>query len=318
MASAASVWARVRNLPPRRTALLSLIAGLGLLAVGPPVLEWRLISAYAAIPVISAPAERTISVQRVGFPPLRDLRSLVAGDDGTLFVIDGANGRVLRLSGNIFDPPVVVAQDGSPLRAGALTLGANGSIFALDSVAGTISQVAPSGEVLSTRSRPVLGASSIAVDAAENVFVGDPRGGMIHKFLADGTADLRWGDRRGAASAARVGALTFVGDTLYAATDSEVLRLDSQGRITARRRPPGAPLSLAALSGDLVAVSDARSDRIWMLDRELKVAGRLAERSVPIAAREVPRALSTAGSQLYIAYANRIVVRRVALRRAAP
>jgi hypothetical protein len=307
----------------RRFCLQLLLALLIVASLWPAIAGWRLIQAYSAIPTVPATVEREVVFSKPNAPPMSYGQGVVVNETGAIFVADRGGRRLLGFLDGTSASGVVLAPRPGEAELEAphgLALGPDGRLYLLDAPTGVVGVYDQAGTLLYTSKLASPGAQAIAVDRQAAIYVGDTNPGVIRKFLPTGVPDLGWGDpfSGGSVAAERVVGLVSVDEQLYAATAKGILRLDVGGRVLSSQPLVGNPGMLAAAPDGTLFMSDIardepgsewRTHRVWRLDRDGVILGRIVGTNRNEAIFEQPQgAAVTSSGHIYIVNDNRITV----------
>lgn len=276
---------------------------------------WRLIAAYAAIPLHEVDLVRELSADgRLG-PGIQGGVGVALDEDGAVFVADPNTQRVFAFDDGTSESARIVLS-GAPATPWDVAIGPRGNLLVVDRVTGTLVVATREGQT-ETSFRVAMGQPvAIAVDRHGSIFVADPGAERIRKFLADGEVDRAWGDSAdpGTVRLPTVHGLACVGDELIAASGLDggtLVRYDAGGSVLGRKPVIGNVGHLTATPTGALFMSDISADRVWILDREGATIGRVVGPNGDEALFRQPRDLAaTDDGHLFVLNITRLSVYR--------
>lgn len=292
----------------------ALILGLVCLAVAPAVPAVVLARDYASIPTIPLTLVRTNRAQSSGIQPLVNPQGIAVSAAGDLFVADAELGRLVRFSAESVRPARDVATKAPPvsfIRPWAVATGLNNQVYVLDHETGRLHYFNADGSLQRTVPVASRGARALAVDDDGSIYVGDTNVGLIRKLDPDGRPVTGWGSgpEPGAVRLDAVIGLAARDGELFAAAIHErtLFRFDRQGVPTRGPLLRSFPGELVLMADGRLLMSDEQSNRVWVLDRDGGILGRLVGASGEEQLFFQPRGLAaTADGCVYIAMNNRV------------
>jgi hypothetical protein len=315
----ARVWApSPRRWRAPRVALWSLLIVLLVASIAPAALGWRLIAAYADLPPVVATVERNVELLQPNTRPISGAQGIAVAADGAIFVADENPRRLLAFPNGDSASGAIIGSVAGPEQLQdpfAVALGPSGTVHLLDRATGMVALFDRSGAFQRADKLAGPGARAIAIDDAGDIFIGDTGAHVVRKYRADGQPDLAWGD--GATPGAVrlgeiVGLATLAGD-VYAAVPGAIVRLDASGRIVRREPLLGNAGALAAAPSGRLYMSDLATNRVWVLGRDGRSAGRVVGAGGDERLFSQPRGLAATGDgRLYVVNNTRVTVYQLA------
>lgn len=266
--------ARAGSSPDRPVLAMVALALTGIVAFVPSLLSWTVAWRFHTIPRL--PAVRSVSFERpsTGPPLLVGAESAAAAPDGTLVVADWARRAVLTVRAN--GTPVWQQPRGRFLPQ----FSSNGFLHLLDIDTGYLSRFTASGELdRRTAVAPPGAATALCVDEDGRVLVA--AAGTLNRFGADlRSLDPSWGHAGKLATASELTGLAAREDRVWAASRENRVLVFSADGVLLRDEPFVANAGPLAMSpnGTLV-LADRRTARVFILDHQGRVRGRLVSTS---------------------------------------
>lgn len=306
--------------PVGQRRVYALIIGLVCLAVAPAIPAVVLARDYGSIPTIPLTPARTLRSQNSGIQPLVNPQGIAVNAAGDLLVADAELGRLVKFPAETVRPVQDVATKSPPaslVRPWAVATGPNNQVYVLDHENGRLHYFNADGSLQRTVPVASNGARALAVDDDGSIYVGDTNVGLIRKLDPDGRPVTGWGSGPEPGTVrleAAVGLAARDGELFATAIHERTLfRYDRQGVPTPGPLLRSFPGELTLMSDGRLLMSDEQSNRIWVLDRDGVILGRLVGDGGEEQLFFQPRGLAaTANGCVYIAMNNRVEVFSIA------
>jgi len=173
-------------------------------------------------------------------------RDVAPGKDGDVYVLDGANSRILHVAADGRTKVLAELGDDEPINCAGLTAGPDGALYTVDLLADHVLRVGTDGHV-STVNGPVVAEEyapeSLVVDRAGRFYLPDTSGSRLVRYTPDGKATpFAGGGERDDAEAdggPAVAARLYAPDPAAIAPDGSVAVLEDDSHAVRLVRPDG-------------------------------------------------------------------------------